>query len=101
MHHHYEEVGADIVALEKFHFTFEDGTKVVLPKFDSVMTIGFARKNRHQGEMELGWMILEKAADEKALEVIDKQAVSQFMKLLEAWQKDSDISVGESSGSST
>lgn len=89
------------MALEKFHYTFEDGKKVVLPKFDSIMTVGFARKNRQTEQSELGWLILEKAADEKALEVIDEQALSSFEAFMEAWQKDSGVSVGESSGSST
>ena len=87
------------VALERFHYTFEDGKKVVLPKFDSIMTVGFARKNRQTEQSELGWLILEKAADEKALEVIDEQALSSFEAFMEAWQKDSGVSVGESSAS--
>ena len=34
------------MAMEKFHHEFEDGQKITLPKFDSIMTVGFARKNR-------------------------------------------------------
>lgn len=89
------------MAMEKFHYEFDDGKKITLPKFDSIMTVGFARKNRKLGQEELGWMILEKAADEKTLAVIDDQTLSTFEKLMTAWQKDAGISVGESSGSST
>src|SRR5699024_1595778 len=86
--------------MEKFHYEFEDGKKVTLPKFDSVMTVGFARKNRQTEQAEIGWMLLEKAADEKALDVIDEQALSSFEAFMEAWQKDSGVSVGESTRSS-
>ena len=89
------------MAMEKFHYTFEDGKKVTLPKFEAVMTVGFARKNRHEDQEELGWMVLEKAADEKALEVIDEKPLSEFQDLMQAWQKDASVTVGESSGSST
>lgn len=84
----------------QFHYEFEDGKKVTLPKFDSVMTVGFARKNRQTEQAEIGWMLLEKAADEKALDVIDEQALSSFEAFMEAWQKDSGVSVGESTRSS-
>ena len=83
-----------------FNYEFEDGQEVTLPKFDSIMTVGFARKNRKLDQAELGWMILERAADEKALAVIDEQALSSFEGLMKAWQEDAGISVGESSGSS-
>ena len=88
------------MAMEKFHHEFEDGQKITLPKFDSIMTVGFARKNRKMDQAELGWMILERAADEKTLEVIDGQSLKTFEGLMKAWQEDSGISVGESSGSS-
>lgn len=89
------------MAYEKFHFEFDDGKKITLPKFDSVMTVGFARKNRKMDQAELGWMVLEKAADEKTLDVIDDQSLKTFESLMKAWQEDSGVSVGESSGSST
>lgn len=89
------------MAMEKFHHTFPGGKKVTLPKFNQVMTIGLARKARHQGEAEIGWTILEKAADEKALDVIDEQTMDQFAEFMTAWQKDSGITPGESSDSST
>lgn len=87
------------MALEKFHYEFANGGKITLPKFDSIMTVGFARKNRKTEQSELGWQIIEKAADEKALKVIDDQPLSEFAKLMEAWQEDTNITVGESSTS--
>ena len=89
------------MAYEKFHYEFEDGKKITLPKFESIMTVGFARKNRHIEQEELGWMVLEKAADDKALAVIDERPLSEFQDLMKAWQEDSSVTVGESSGSST
>jgi len=89
------------MAYEKFHFTFDNGKKITLPKFDSVMTVGFARKNRHLEQDEIGWQVLEKAADDKALDVIDEMPLSAFQDLMKAWQEDSSVTVGESSGSST
>lgn len=88
------------MAMEKFHYEFEDGKKIILPKFDSIMTVGFARKNRSTDQAELGWMLLERAADEKTLDVIDEQSLKTFEKLMKAWQEDAGIAVGESSGSS-
>ena len=85
----------------QFHYEFEDGQKITLPKFDSIMTVGFARKNRKLDQAELGWLILERAADEKTLEVIDDQSLKAFEGLMKAWQEDAGIAVGESSGSST
>ena len=83
-----------------FNYEFDDGQRVTLPKFDSIMTVGFARKNRSTDQAELGWMLLERAADEKTLAVIDDQSLKTFEKLMKAWQEDSGIAVGESSGSS-
>ena len=88
------------MAYEKFHYEFDDGQKITLPKFDSIVTVGFARKNRDKDQAELGWMILEKAADEKTLGVIDDQSLKTFEGLMKAWQEDAGVSVGESSGSS-
>lgn len=85
--------------MEKFHYTFEGGKKVTLPKFDQVMTIGLARKTRHMGEAEIGWQVLEKAADDKTLDIIDEQTLSAFTEFMQAWQKDSGIAAGESTAS--
>ena len=87
------------MAYEKFHYTFEGGKKVTLPKFDQVMTIGLARKTRHMGEAEIGWQLLEKAADEKTLAIIDDQTLASFTEFMNAWQKDSGVAAGESTAS--
>ena len=89
------------MAYEKFHYTFEGGKKVTLPKFEQVMTIGLARKSRHMGEAEIGWRLLEKAADEKTLDIIDEQTLGSFSEFMQAWQKDSGVAAGESSDSSS
>ena len=93
------------MATEKFHFTAESGDKITLPWPQSVLTVGYLRKNREVDEEERGWQMLEMAADEKNLAKIDKLKMGEFQKLMIAWQKGDQAagqpSVGESEDSST
>lgn len=87
------------MAMEKFHYEV-GGKKVVLPKFADVMTFGFARKTRKKSQAEQMFELVESAADEKTLKVLDTMKASDMEKFFTAWQKDSGVTVGESGDSS-
>lgn len=80
-----------------FSYTSDSGEKVTIAAYDKVATAGFIRRNRRESEAELGWMLLEKAADEDALAIIDEMPQSEFTKFSEEWQKASGAGLGESS----
>ncbi|UVK62930.1 tail assembly chaperone [Gordonia phage Hexbug] len=93
---------------EKFHFkivTGEDNDgdvvreKVTLPRFKSI-PFGLIRKNRSLPEAEQFFALLESVASEEDLAKIDKAPQSEVEKLMDAWQEDSGVSVGESEDSS-
>lgn len=88
------------MALEKFHFKTANG-EVVLPKFRDVMTFGLARKTRKLDAAEQMFTLVEVAADEKALNLIDQLPSDGVEAFFAAWQKDSGVGLGESGDSSS
>lgn len=84
------------MAMEKFHFTSEDGVKITLPRFGQAFKAGWMRKHRHEDSSELGWKMIETAADEKNLKLVDELSLDDFNKLTDAWLSNSDTTVGES-----
>lgn len=88
------------MALENFHYTAEDGTKLVLPKFSSVKS-GIIRKLRKEGELEVLYGVLEAMADEATLAQTDELSAPELVKMFRAWQEDAGVTAGESSASST
>lgn len=85
--------------MEKFHYEV-DGKKITLPKFADVLTFGFARKTRKMSQAEQMFELVEAAADDKALAVIDGLRTEQMEEFFTAWQKHSGVGVGESKDSS-
>lgn len=91
------------MAMEKFHHTVDiDGEEhtIDLPKFSNI-PFGVIRKMRKETEAEQMFMLVETIADENTLALIDQLGMGQMEDLFVAWQKDSGITVGESSASST
>ena len=84
------------MALEKFHYTTEPNKKITLPKFDA-LPFGVVRRIRNADDTEQFFLLLEEAADERSLKVIDDMPMPEIADLVEAWQKDAGVSVGESS----
>ena len=84
------------MALEKFHYTTESNKKITLPKFDA-LPFGVVRRIRNADDTEQFFLLLEEAADERSLKVIDDMPMPEIADLVEAWQKDAGVSVGESS----
>lgn len=95
------------MAFEKFHHKITIGfddegepikERVTLPRFEAI-PFGLIRKNRRLPEAEQFFSLIEQVASEEDLEKMDKAPQSEMEKLMEAWQKDSGISMGESEAS--
>lgn len=76
-------------------FNYKHGKKTIaLPKFNK-LPFGAIRKMRKADSDDQAFILFEEAASDAALEIIDTMGVEDVGKLIEAWQKDSDVSVGE------
>lgn len=85
------------MALEKF--TYKVGTRTIsLPKFDNI-PFGTIRKLRKESKEEQFFGLLESVAAAKDLALIDTLGQKEVADLMDAWQKDSGVSLGESSAS--
>ncbi|MBF6428705.1 hypothetical protein IU440_28945, partial [Nocardia cyriacigeorgica] len=67
-----------------FHYETEDGTEVILPRFDSVKP-GVIRKIRKLSDVDQFFTVLEALADEDTLAVIDDLEQKEFQKLQTEW----------------
>jgi len=95
------------MALEKFHYKLpyiavdEDGEEVirkhpvVLCKFDQI-PFGLVRRHRNLPQAEQFFVLLEELLPEKDFEFIDQATQADMLKLVEAWQKDAGVNLGES-----
>ncbi len=92
------------MAYEKFHYTLTTGFdaegeaekfKLTLPKFDN-LPFGLIRKFRALPAAEQFFAILEDILTDEQLENLDKATQKQVSNLFTAWQKDSQVTVGES-----
>jgi len=84
-----------------FTYTTKSGARLVLPRFDAVVTFGRARKLRKLSETEQVFTLVEDVCDDAALAVLDEMPASEVSDFFEAWQNDSGASLGESTSSST
>lgn len=84
---------------EQFHYRHQDST-VTLPYLRNIK-VGVIRKLRNLTPENQFFGILEAVADKATLEVIDDMTADEFGHLMEAWQKESGITVGESVASPT
>lgn len=87
------------MAFEKFHYV-QDGQEFTLPKFKHA-PVGVIRKVRSLSQGEQIFAVLEAMAGAEALAAIDSMEAWQFNKFTEDWQKDSSITLGESTASAT
>lgn len=81
------------MALEKFHYTVGK-KKITLPKFGE-LPFGVVRRMRKADEEEQLFILLEEAADEADMAVIDTIPMNEIEKLMQAWMKDSGVTAGE------
>jgi hypothetical protein len=86
--------------LEQFHYTNDAGVEITLPRFENI-SFGIVRKLRKEPEAEQFCGLVETVAPEETLAILDDMSQAEIQKLMLAWQKDSGLTPGESSASST
>ncbi|MFI5781206.1 hypothetical protein [Nocardia sp. NPDC051570] len=84
--------------LEKFTYTTSAGKTLSLPRMENI-PFGLIRKLRKEDDAEQFFALIEGVATAKDLAVLDAMTQAEVKELMDAWQKDSTISLGESSGS--
>ena len=85
------------MSTEKFHHKV--GTKeIVLPRFDNI-PFGVIRKSRKLPQEDQFFFMIEELASEKDLAIIDTIGTKDIEKLIQAWQKHSGVTLGESTAS--
>ena len=83
------------MAMEKFLYTTKDGKKISLPRFENI-PFGVIRKLRKEPEAEQFFGLLEAVASKKDLDVIDGLMQEEVGDLMDKWQKNSGVELGES-----
>ena len=83
---------------EKFHWTSPDGVEITLPRLDQIKA-GVLRRNRTKDPVDMLFSILEDVGDDETLAKVDDLSMPALNALMEKWQ--AEVSLGESSGSST
>jgi hypothetical protein len=87
------------MALEKFHYTIGKH-EVTLPNFGN-LPFGLVRKTRHMPDDERFFAMLEILLGEDSADMaaVDTLGTAEMNEFIEAWQKHSGVSLGESSAS--
>ena len=88
------------MAMEKFHHTLEDGTVITLPKFKFVPA-GVIRRTRTSNQADQIFSAIEAVASDETVKQIDELTSEQLNDFIKAWQKNSGVTMGESSASSS
>lgn len=84
--------------LEKFVYEVDSKRKITLPKFGQV-PFGVIRKSRKMDPEEQFYFMFEELLDDKGLAVLDGLTSDQVGDLMDKWQNESGVSLGESEGS--
>lgn len=86
---------------EKFEYVVP-GTKkkIVLPKFGQV-PFGVIRKSRKMDAQEQFYFMFEELLDDKGLAVLDSLTSDQVADLMDGWQSEAGVGLGESEDSQT
>lgn len=91
------------MAMEKFHYRLTVGVdddnkpikeRITLPRFGAI-NFGIIRANRKLPVDEQFFALIEEVATEEQLEIMDKADQSEMQKLMQAWQRDAEITEGE------
>lgn len=83
---------------EKFVYEVDSKRKVTLPKFGEV-PFGVVRKSRKMDPEEQFYFMFEELLDEKGLAVLDSLTSEQVGDLMDQWQAEAGVGVGESENS--
>ncbi|WP_433661085.1 hypothetical protein ACQPW1_02075 [Nocardia sp. CA-128927] len=84
--------------MEKFTFKTSGAKTISLPRMENI-PFGLIRKLRKENDTEQFFALIEGVAAAKDLAVIDTMTQAEVHELMNAWQKDSGIELGESSDS--
>ena len=90
----------DHLAPEAVPFTYHSPAGIItVPKFKKSLKSGLLRRIRNLDEQQQMYELLEAVCDEAALKVTDELDIEELQEFMLAWQQDSGVSLGESSGS--
>ena len=84
---------------DPFIYTTQNGKTIRVKKQREILTVGFVRRNRalmKSDEEEAAWLMLEQAADEKNLELVDALTIEEFQEFLTKWAETAPRTAGES-----
>lgn len=87
------------MAAELFTYKAESGDTIKIKKFKH-LPVGLIRKIRTKSNVDQMFTVIEAVANDATLAIIDEMDTDEFNAFTTAWQKDSGISVGESTASS-
>jgi hypothetical protein len=83
---------------DKFVYEVDSRKKIVLPKFGQV-PFGVIRKSRKMDPEEQFYFMFEELLDEKGLAVLDSLTADQVADLMDSWQNEAGVGLGESEDS--
>lgn len=84
---------------EKFVYSVPDSKKkLTLPKFGEV-PFGIVRRGRHMPPEEQFYFMFEELLSERDLETLDSMTGDQVAALMDAWQDEAGVGLGESEDS--
>lgn len=82
----------------RFSFEHDGETYTFEKETESVLTPGFIRKHRHEDMGELSFLVLEQAAGEEVLEVVDNLPNPEFKPLIKDLMDHVEATMGASLG---
>lgn len=83
---------------DKFVYEVDSRKKITLPKFGQV-PFGVIRKSRKMDPEEQFYFMFEELLDEKGLAVLDSLTADQVADLMDSWQNEAGVGLGESEDS--
>lgn len=83
---------------DKFVYEVDSKRKITLPKFGEV-PFGIVRRGRHLPPEEQFYFMFEELLSEKDIAVLDSLTSSEVADLMDKWQDEAGVSLGESEDS--
>ena len=83
---------------DKFVYEVDSKRKITLPKFGEV-PFGIVRRGRHLPPEEQFYFMFEELLSEKDIAVLDSLTSVQVSDLMDKWQDEAGVSLGESEDS--
>lgn len=83
---------------DKFVYEVDAKRKITLPKFGEV-PFGIVRRGRHLAPEEQFYFMFEELLSEKDIAILDSLTSSEVADLMDKWQDEAGVSLGESEDS--